>query len=126
MKKTYPPPPLVAVALLSTLPSKKNTLQIASSAGNVVAANVAPWPYDRGRNHPQEIRPLEALRSGRSLVDEKLEAKFIPSIYGIFTYINGGFFSSFHVGKYTIHGCYGLYSLYYSSWLNHRYPFEKH
>ena len=78
--------------LLSTLPSKKNTLQIASSAGNVVAANVAPWPYDRRRNHRQEKRPLEALRSGRSWLMKKLEAKFIPSISGIFTYMNGGFF----------------------------------
>lgn len=40
----------------------------------------------------------------------------------VFFYLHLVDLSSFHVGKYTIHGCYGLYSLYYSSWLNH--PFE--
>ena len=53
------------------------------------------------------------------VVDPWLMKNWKPSIYGTFTYMNGGFFSSFHVGKYTIHGCYGLYSPYYSSWLTH-------
>ena len=50
--------------LLSTLRSTKTTLQVTSSAGNVVAANVAPWPFQPpetiGRNDL-----LEALRSGK-------------------------------------------------------------
>ena len=92
--------PSQVVSRISAINStKQNAFSILSRATH---HKNLPQPLEVGNPHPTTRRSKRAPR----LFWPQQNALPIPSMYGIFTYIYHK--NQVNVGKYTIHGCYGL------------------